>query len=156
MEQQQTKQKQQQLEDTILMLINTTVEEAVKHQNQEPIPKGSWCGYKSLWSRGNSRIVYDKLLLHSSTNINKQGTVLDINSGKICMNSYSTCHFKLNMLNILGIFVVPLTGVYRVSLSLASELAGYIHGQTNEVWIYKNGGRIEESKHTTYSKYYTA
>lgn len=93
------------------------------------LQKGVWCGYKGGWSTGNAKIPYDKLL-HSSTNMEDPGIGLNIQS---------------------GVFIVPVTGVWRVSFSLRSALNT---GQWNQVYIYHNQQKIEETLHDTYSEDY--
>ena len=51
-----------------------------------------------------------------------------------------------------GVFTVPLTGVWKVSFSLYSYVST---GQINDVFIYHNQQKIEETWHRTGSKYYT-
>ena len=46
-------------------------------------------------------------------------------------------------------FTVPVTGVWRVSFSLRSRVNT---GEVNDVYIYHNQQRIEETEHRTYSQ----
>ena len=46
---------------------------------------------------------------------------------------------------------MPVTGVWRVSFSLRSEVNT---GQQNNVYIYHNQEKIEETRHRTYSENY--
>jgi len=93
------------------------------------LQKGVWCGYKGQWNTGNAKIPYDKLL-HSSTNIENPGIGLD---------------------TLSGVFTVPVTGVWRVSFSLHSNVDT---GQYNDVYIYHNQQKIQETWHLTHSEYY--
>ena len=52
-----------------------------------------------------------------------------------------------------GVFTVPVTGVWRVSFSLWSQLNT---DQWNSVFIYHNQEKIRETEHNTYSKRYKA
>ena len=49
-----------------------------------------------------------------------------------------------------GVFTVPVTGVWRVSFSLISQ----VKKQQNQVYLYHNQQRIEETLHYTHSEYY--
>ena len=46
-------------------------------------------------------------------------------------------------------FTVPVTGVWRVSFSLRSRVNT---GEVNDVFIYHNQQKIEETRHETYSR----
>ena len=48
-----------------------------------------------------------------------------------------------------GVFTVPVTGVWRVSFTLRSEVTS---GQWNNVYVYHNLQKIEETRHETYSR----
>ena len=50
---------------------------------------------------------------------------------------------------IPGVFTVPVTGVWRVSFSLQSDVN---NGQYNHVYIYHNQQMIQATQHRTYSK----
>ena len=52
-----------------------------------------------------------------------------------------------------GVFTVPVTGVWRVSFSLRSQVA-VDKRKTNNVYIYHNQQKIEETLHDTHSGYY--
>ena len=53
---------------------------------------------------------------------------------------------------LLGVFTVPVAGVWRVSFSLVSTLDSGQFGHYNYVYIYHNQQKIEETRHSTHSK----
>ena len=55
---------------------------------------------------------------------------------------------------LLGVFIVPVAGVWRVSFSLQSLVdTSKTYGKGNTVYIHHNQQRIEESEHRTFTQY---
>ena len=72
---------------------------------------------------------------------------LNINTG----NHRHKCYYYLDIdiFNILGIFTVPMSGVWRVTFSM---MAGMITGHDNRAFLFINGDQVDESLYYTYSQ----
>ena len=54
----------------------------------------------------------------------------------------------IDVCHISGIFTVPVTGAWRVSFNLSSQVE---NGQQNLAWLYHNGRTLYETMHFTKS-----
>ena len=100
--------------------IDTTKNEMTSKITQAVanIPKYATCAYKTRWSRANSKITYDKLISDTDNG----------NHGRLSTGS--------------GVFTANTAGAYLVTLS------GRVYmdpGQRVVVYLYHNGGKVEES-----------
>ena len=53
----------------------------------------------------------------------------------------------INIILISGVFTAPRAGVYLITFSYRGYNA---HGKRTEVYMYKNGGRLDETRFLTY------
>ena len=99
--------------------------------------RGHWCGNKDSWYKDGSTITYDSIF-YSDSNMNITDTPLNINTG---VNSHN-CYYNLdiNICHIAGIFTVPVSGAWRLTLSLMSWVD---LGEYNFCYLYINGDRLD-------------
>ena len=100
--------------------------------------RGHWCAARTqnYWTRTGT-ITYDSIT-YSDSNMNITDTPLNINTG---VNSHN-CYYNLdiNICHIAGIFTVPVSGAWRLTLSLMSWVD---LGEYNFCYLYINGDRLD-------------
>ena len=92
-------------------------------------------------------ITYDSLT-YSNSNMDITETPLDINSGILTLKMEVFYIYLRLIFCISGIFTVPVSGAWRVSFSMQSQVQSK---EANHAFLYLNGDQLPESKHDTYS-----
>ena len=90
------------------------------------------CAYQNYWGTDNAIITYDKL----TTDVTSGGSNRDFSGG-----------FNKDT----GVFTVSYSGVWTVSYSISSSQRSGSGTYHNDLYLYLNGQRIEESRHSTYN-----
>merc|ERR1712004_534867 len=79
--------------------------------------RGAQCGYREIWTTARSTITYEK-------------TLLNVGRGSMDLGS--------------GVWTAEETGLYQVAWSMFNRVDS---GEYNYIYLYKNGGRVDESEH---------